>query len=199
MSNCFSNTGYLNRKFTDIFENVNDFTAGYMGSPLGNKITQNSCNTLYYLLYARYGNSTIASADENQFKFKVYSIIFQYGPTWEKELGIQDAVRALNVGDADLENGTTKIYNAAANPDVEPTDQTLEELLYVSDQKVSKTKRGKIEQYAIIEELMKRDVSDYFLNKFKPLFLTVVAPTGQVCYCSETENDEHVYDCGFGV
>lgn len=193
------NNAYLTRKFTDIYPNVNVFTAGYMQSPLGNKITQDSCNTLYYLLYARYGNSTIASIDENQFQFKVYSIIFQYGPTWEKELSIQDAVRALNVGDADLEEGSTKIYNAAQNPDVAPSDQTLQELQYISNQNVSKTKRGKVEQYAIIEELMKRDVSDYFLNKFKPLFLTVVAPTNQACYCNECSIEGQIFDCGCEV
>jgi hypothetical protein len=53
-------------------------------SPFASSIsTSNPDNVslVYYLLYARYGNNPIANRDENQFKFKIFSVIFQYGPT----------------------------------------------------------------------------------------------------------------------
>ena len=82
----FNNSYYgnfRNRKFTDIFGKVEDFSAEYKASPLyvtNNKISDASISVLYYLLYSNYGNSTIASDDENQFKFQLFTTIFEYGP-----------------------------------------------------------------------------------------------------------------------
>ena len=60
---------------------------------------------MYYLLYARYGNTPIANYDQTQWKYKMFSIIFQYGPTWEKRLGIQTTLRGLQVSDL-VDNGS---------------------------------------------------------------------------------------------
>ena len=60
---------------------------------------------MYYLLYARYGNTPIANYDQTQWKYKMFSIIFQYGPTWEKRLSIQDTLRGLQISDL-VDNGS---------------------------------------------------------------------------------------------
>lgn len=57
------------------------------------------------MLYARYGNNPIANYDETQFKYKVFSVIFQYGPTWEKRLSVQETLRGMQIADL-LDNGS---------------------------------------------------------------------------------------------
>lgn len=71
----------LTKKFTDIYESVNDFIYDYNNLQLPKTITVENAMILYYLLYSKYGNSYITNMDENQFKFKLFSIIWQYGPT----------------------------------------------------------------------------------------------------------------------
>lgn len=84
-----SNYGsYRQRYFTQIFPNSQDFLEEWKESGIYDQglVSDTSIERIYYLIYARYGNSTIASYDETQFKYKVFSIIYEYAPTWEKSL-----------------------------------------------------------------------------------------------------------------
>ena len=72
---------YDTKLFTDIWDEASEFITDYTTVGIPATISQANATTLYYLLYARYGNTPIANYDENQFKYKVFSIIFQYGPT----------------------------------------------------------------------------------------------------------------------
>lgn len=90
--------------FTDVYGEVNDFIYDYNNVGIPKTISVENCMTLYYLLYARYGNSPIANWDVTQFKYKVFSTIFQYGPVWEKKLSVQEALRSLNISDL-IDNG----------------------------------------------------------------------------------------------
>lgn len=137
---------------------------------------------IYYLLLSNYANSVIASDDENRFKYKVFSTIFQYGPTWAKELETQKAIRELSLDE--LQEGTRNIVNAAANPSTTPSTQDTEELPYVNNQNVSKTKRSKVDGYALLLSLLKDDVTESFMNRFKPLFLNIVEPERPLWYAT---------------
>ena len=86
---------FRNRKFTDIYEDVNAFLYDFNNIGIPKKITDDNATTLFYLLYANYGNSVIATSDENRFKYKLFSIIYEYGPTWEYRLKLQDKFREL--------------------------------------------------------------------------------------------------------
>ena len=66
---------FRTRKFSDIYDKVEKFLDGYENSGIPKVLSDENLTTLFYLLYARYGNSNIASSDENQFKYKVYSTI----------------------------------------------------------------------------------------------------------------------------
>lgn len=174
------NGTFRNLRFSDIWKTSKSFAGDYASSelaPVNNKISDSSARTLYYLLYSKYGNSTIASFDPNQFKYKVFSLIFQYGPTWEKRLELQHQLRALT--DADLMEGTKNIYNHAANPATQPT---TEELDYISDQTVSKMRRSKIDAYSTLYDMLRADITSVFLAKFKDLFIQVVAPDMPLYY-----------------
>lgn len=177
---------YRNRKFTDIWDNVEAFYEDYSSSGIPATIQEQSARTLYYLLYARYGNSTIASSDENQFKYKLFSTIYMYGPTWEKRLEIQEKVRALNLDE--IMDGGKAIYNTAFNPNQAPTTDSLDELKYINQQNTTKYKKSKVDAYSILANLLETDVTEEFIEKFKKLFLIVVSPELPLWYITKLKN-----------
>lgn len=179
---------YRNRTFANIWSDVNAFLEDYNNNGIAISISSTTATTLYYLLYARYGNSTIASSDETQFKYKVFSTIFMYGPTWEKRLEIQKAVRELKL--EEVMDGGKAIYNTALNPSVAPTTDTLEELPYINNQNTTKYKKSKVDAYSIIINLLETDVTEAFIGQFKKLFLLVVSPELPLWYKTELEGEE---------
>lgn len=97
---------YNTKTFIEIFDEYATFKYDYNdckfpkmidSDDTDNKIS--SLQTLYYLLYSKYGNSPIANWDEEQFKYKLFGIVFQYGPNWEKKLEIQKLLREFNLND----------------------------------------------------------------------------------------------------
>ena len=179
---------YRTPKFTDVYNDIDSFMTDYKGIGIPAIVNDTDVTTLYYLLYAYYGNSRIASSDENRFKYNLFSIIWQYGPTWSKEVEIQAKLRSLK--EEELLEGARAIHNTAANPSVDPSNFTDEELQFINAQDVSKYKKGKLEGYSILMELLKRDVTSTFLEKFKKLFLTIVEPELPLWYISEDENGD---------
>ena len=175
-----------NVTFTDIYNNAEDFVNDYKTSGLyveyidpnndpnkkiSIKISDDSVKTLYYLLYARYGNSSIRNWDETQFKYKLFSTIFMYGPSWEKRLEVQAKLRALK--EEELTLGAKQIFNHSYNPSTAPSTDTLDELTTINDQNVTKNQRSKLDAYNLLLSLLETDVTNEFLNKFKPLFMQI--------------------------
>lgn len=177
---------FVNRTFADIFPSAEVFNKEYTESALYtdiNKIT--NIDTLYYLLYARYGNSVIASFDENQFKYKVFSTIFMYGPSWEKRLDVQSKIR--NLSEEEIIRGSKRINNVSYNPSTEPTTNTLEELTTINQQFTDGWKKSKLDGYNNLLALIDKDVTEEFIGKFKKLFIVVVQPNLPLWYETEKE------------
>lgn len=175
-SNIFYREGYNSATvFLDMFEN----------SGIPKKLTDQNLTTLFYLLYARYGNSHIASADENTFKYKLQSIIFMYGPTWEKRLEIQDKLR--NLSDSDLLKGSEAIYNTANAPGTSLAGLTDSEgkLDYLSGQNTTAYRKSKIEGYATLAALLETDVTKEFIDRFQNLFIKILEPYEPLWYVTE--------------
>ena len=183
---------YRQVKFTDVWENVNSFITDYRNNGIKTTISQQSAQTLYYLLYSRFGNSTIASSDTNRFKYDVWGTIFSYGPTWEKRLEIQEKLRGLS--DDELFTGATQIFNHAYNPGTAPSTNTLDELTAINEQNTNKNKKDKLNAYAMLMSLLEIDVTQHFLDKFKKLFLTVVQPELPLWYATDVINDTIIGD-----
>ena len=178
---------YRTKRFTEVFPNYEVFKEFYTNQcaiPLS--ISEESLRTLFYLLYARYGNDIVANSDQNQFKYLMGSIIFQWGPSWEKKLEIQKKLRGLT--EEDLLTGAKQIYNHAENPQTAPTTQTTDELDYINEQNVNKYKKGKLDAYALLIGLIKNDVTEAFLVRFKPCFLVVVAPQVPLWYVTPVDD-----------
>ena len=136
---------YSTKLFTEIWEDVKSFKTDLAASPFADAITADNQTKLFYLLYAKYGNSPIANRDITQFKYKVFSIIYQYGPTWEKKIAIQDSIRSLT--EEDLLTGSKAVYNSALNPGTAPTAGTVEELTYINSQNTTNYKKSKMDAY----------------------------------------------------
>lgn len=177
---------FRTRTFADIYTTFEEFNEDYTSNGIPTSISNANLKTLYYLLYARYGNSNIASSDENQFKYKVFSTIFMYGPAWQKRLEIQKNLMELD--EEDIIKGTTAIHNQALNPSQMPSTQTLEELNYINQQNTTKYKKSKLEAYAILEGLIETDVTEEFIGKFKKLFITIVEPDLPLWYATQGDN-----------
>lgn len=98
---------YDTKLMTEIWDEASDFLYDYQNVGIPTTISTQNATTLYYLLYARYGNTPIANYDENQWKYKVFSVIFQYGPTWEKRLSMQETLRGMQLADL-IDNGSIR-------------------------------------------------------------------------------------------
>lgn len=161
-------------KFTDVWNDFETFSIDYKASPFPKDLKDSTIETIFYLLYSKYGNSTIASSDVYRFKTRLFAIIFQCAPTWQRRLEIQDALRTLS--DEGIKIGSVQIYNDAENPtsldengNYFGTD-TKEFLTYINRQNVTHNKKGALEAYALLDSILKNDVTESFLNRFEVLF-----------------------------
>ena len=165
---------FRTRTFSDIFESAAIFQEEWNKSVFARTLESLDTALIFSLLYAYYGNSSIASSDENQFKYKLFSYIFQYAPTWQKELETQRDLRSLGI--IEFQRGSTNIVNSANNPSGAPSNDSKQILPYINTQNVSTTQRSLVDGYAVLMSLLKDDVTEKFIARFRTLFLTVVAP-----------------------
>ena len=176
---------YRTRTFSEIYPEKLQFIADY-NQTFPNTMNENDLVNLYYLLMARYMNSHIINSDENQFKIKLTSIIFSYGPTWAKKLEIQSKLR--NLSESDLITGSKAIHNHSYNPSTAPSTSSTEELLTIDDQNTTTYKKSKIEAYALLWQILNNDVTSEFITKFKTLFIQIAQPDYPLWDESEEED-----------
>lgn len=188
--------GYRTRTFCEIFTKAGDkgatydeFLADYKQTPFYEKTADllPDLEVLFCMLYARYGNSHIAFSDENQFKFALFTTVYQYGPTWAKRLSIQKSLRTMSEGDLTI--GGKAIYNHSYNPSTAPSTSTLDELTTINDQNTTNYRKSKLEAYANLMALLETDVTEEFLTKFRKLFIKVLAPDRPLLYTTEITED----------
>ena len=178
---------YRTRKFADIWPSADAFIQDYQASAIPQKLKVADATTLYYLLYARYGNSSIANSDENQFKYKIFSTIYIGGATWAKKQEIQDKLREMT--EDEILAGTKAINNHAYNPQTAPTTDTVEELNYINEQNTTKYKKSKLDGYALLWAILNDGVTERFLREFRYHFLVVVEPQVPLWYVTDISGD----------
>lgn len=167
---------FFNYKFTDVFADADLFLQEYKSNAIDKSLPDETITRLYYLLYAQYGNSVLANADTNQFKYRLWSIIFEHGLVWAKRVEIQEKLRALSLEDgSEIYQGGKAIYNNALHDSTEPNTGTLEELPYINGQNTANFKKSKLEGLAILNDMLKTNITREFLDKFRPLFIKIIA------------------------
>lgn len=164
------------KTFNEIWNNYTTFKTDFSTSPFTGIITEPNLEILYYLLYAKFGNSFITNLDENQWKFKVFSTIWKYGPAWEKKLEIQANLKELDINSEDFLKGAKAIYNKALNPETDPSTAALTELTYINEQNTTNYKKSKMDALTQLWNLIATDVTEDFLERFTPLFKRIWNP-----------------------
>lgn len=171
-----------NYTFQEIYPDSDTFLADYKASEFPAIISDENVKLLYFSLLARKGEDCIQSESVGMFKYKLFLLIWQYGPSWEAKLNIQRKFQELP--EADILDGGTQIYNTGTNPstpigkDGEEHQGTLSrnELNFVQQQNVTLSTRNKTNAYRGYQDMLKNDVSESFFDKFDKLFAFVYAP-----------------------
>ncbi len=189
MYNKYSQYNYFHtREFTEIYPTFTEFLTDYKNTYEGMQVLkEESLAITYYLLSGNYGHSHIISEDEEQFKTKMFCLIFQYGPVWETKLKIQDAIRKLDINSNDVLAGTKAIYNNADNNASTPSTDTMYELPYINSQSTTNYKLSKLDGYNKFYDSLTRDVSKEYISKFKELFIRNVASREPTVYFEEVD------------
>ena len=185
---------YSTMTLTDVWDEASKFLAEYKTSPFYNKagciVTDDNITLTYYLLFNKYGNTPIANMDVNQFKFRVFGTIMQYGPAWEQKLKIQEKIRSFGLDDnSEIYKGSKAIYNHAFNPETTPATDDLTEINYINDQNTSNYKKSKLEGLAILLDSLRDDVTSSYIDKFRKMFRQVVFLLPHAIYVTEEEDE----------
>lgn len=174
--------------FSELYEEVTDFTTDY-GTMFPDNLKPGTPALIYNLLMAKYGAREFNMFNVYQIKLRIFSLIWQYGPAWEKELDIQTNIRALT--SADLAIGRKSIANHALNPSTAPSTGALTELDKIDEQNTVTAVKAPIEGYAAVIAMLKEDVTEKFLDRFAELFTRFrYNLTNQYFVNPEEEEDE---------
>jgi hypothetical protein len=182
----FKTSQYNTVCFSDIYQDKAELIADFRDSGFPSVVSEESLGIIYLLLYGRYANNPIANYDINQWKIKLFSIIYQHGPIWEKRLEIQEKLRKLD--EKELLRGSKAINNSASNPDTAPGTASLEELAYINNQTTQQIIRSKLDVYMQLWDAIALDITDEFLGKFKSIFKVFVKPESVLLYGDSDAN-----------
>lgn len=171
--------------FRQVWPTMEDFQNDYEDNPLKWPELDGKQSMIYYLLFANYANNPIANYDVDQFKAKVFEKIFNHAPTWQKNLQIQERLRSMS--EEELRVGGKNVSNFAVNPNTSPSTSSTEELSYVSQQTSRNHKKGRMDAYANLMALLDEDVTERFIERFRPLFRRFVRPSVTAIYPNEEE------------
>ena len=179
--------------FVEVWGDAESFYDDYTHCGIPDLINDKTAvQTIFYLLYARYGNNAIASTDTNRWKYMTFSLIYQYGPTWAKKMEIQKQLRELDLDDPTsvLFVGSRDINNHSYNPNTAPGTSSLEELQTINEQHTKGIKRGYIDAAAALMTLLETDLTGEFLEKFRRLFSPIAAPQVPVYYTTKITTED---------
>lgn len=183
---------YRTRSFADIYEDPDTFLIEYKNNgAIPVNVADGDIKTIWGLLYSYYGNSHIKSSDENRFKYQLFSIIYQYAPTWVKKMDIQDKLR--NLTEEDIRLGSATTFASGANPATEITDSQIESA-GANAYTRQKTRKSKIEAYAMLYGLLEQDITKEFINRFNTLFRVVALPDAPLWYDDPEITEEDYND-----
>lgn len=182
-----------NYTFLELYPDAAAFLADYKACEIPTTLDDTYLSLLYYVLVGRKGNDAIRSNSLGQFKYSLFTLIWQYGPYWQKQVEIQEKLRALS--EEDLRDGDTVINNSGTNPAIAITrdsegnkgTQSKSELNYINSQNVTLSTRSKTEAFTLFSSVLKSDVSTAFFAAFDDLF-QFASTLGELLYCNEEDN-----------
>lgn len=174
---------YKNKLMHNVWSDVESFKNDFNNSYAKSCISEESAEITYNLVFARFADTPI-SGNQESFKAKMFSVIFRFGPSWEKRLDIQKKIRGLS--DEDIMRGSRTVSNSALNPSNEPSISEAENgLAEINSQVATHMKRGKLEGYAALLALIDKDVTSEYIGKFAECFIKFFIPDNDALYVDE--------------
>lgn len=125
----------------------------------------------FFMIYAKYANSTIVGSDEDQWKDRFFLTFYEFAPAYQQKYKVQKRLRTMS--EEDMLKGAIQKTTHGFNPSTDITGNTDTEITTVNDQNLLKYTKGTLDGYNNLLELLKSDVTDQFVSKFKPLFIKV--------------------------
>lgn len=160
--------------FEEIFEDAEDFYTAYPSEYsefTEFDDTHKELTLIYTLLNARYATSK-TFMDEERFKARCMSLVFQFGPKFIKDVKIQKRLRTLT--ENEMVSGAAQKSLSGYNPSTDISGNTDTEISTVNQQNLLKYTKGILDGYTNLYILLKTDVTATFLQKFKSLFASVI-------------------------
>lgn len=185
----YSNTFYSHFRsptFSEVFSTFEEFKTSYNELGLTYTMDDDYLRSLYVLLLGRYANSHIANSSIDVFKIQVGSIIYEYGPSWEKRMEIQKELRDMTT--EEYREGSGTIHNHSYNPSTDPSTLSDQILTTIDDQNTTKYKKSKLEGLTIGYSSLVTDVTEMFITKFRRLFVKVLMTGDPLLYTTYHEN-----------
>ena len=182
---------FYTKTFLEVFPDYDTFANEWHNCELYDADLQDAnLKILYYELYGRYANSTVASLNEDQFKYRLWSIIKNQGTIWQSLLDQQAKLRGMS--EEDISTVRRFVTSHAFNPGeggVTATDEAPEDVIlnYVDDQTRNKEIASPIEALTVYSSAI-ADVTTRFIDSFKVLFLKIVRPYSPLYYRNEGDN-----------
>lgn len=176
---------YENLTYDLVFDSAATFITKVRATGLivDTSINDSFLSLLFGMLYAKHGTDPIVSANEDQWIFKVALTTNSYAPTYIKKMDIQKSLRALT--DDEIREGYKNIFNHAINPSTKPSTENTSELPYINDQNVNKGKKGVVDAYAYLWEVLNSNLTEEFLKKYDKLFSKIATTTDRVVYIGD--------------
>ena len=182
---------YRTRTFGQIFPDLTTFQNFFTNCPIpsrlltGTEYAKYDITVIYGLLVSEYFGSHIAHSSEDWFKLRVMQTIFEYAPTWQREMVLQD--KLMKATDAELRSGAYSLHNHAMHPSTAPSTGTDDELTYIDDQNVNKWKKDFVKSFVEGSAGLDDSSTRRFINHFKKLFIKFIVPTGNTIYEEDEE------------
>lgn len=185
----YSNTFYSHFRsptFSEVYPDFETFKTEYNNLGLNYTMKEEYMKSLYVLLLGRYANSHTAHSSIDIFKIQLGSIIYEYGPSWEKRMELQKELRDMTT--EEYREGSGAIYNHSFNPSTDPSTLSDQILPTIDDQNTTKYKKSKLEGLTIGYSSLVTDVTEMFITKFRRLFVKVLMTGNPLLYATYEDN-----------
>jgi hypothetical protein len=178
-----------NAEFSEVWgdstEMLNDFRSSDLNKA---NFTDTSLRILYAQLYARHGSDHIRYMDAHQWKYAVFTIIFNEGIKWQVSRLKQDELESLT--EDEILYGGKSVVNRTENPSTADSGMDDSDGLPTIDaQDVSINKMNKVIGYSGYLASL-RDVTSAFVSRFDSLFSRVIINPGTVFFRNDGEEEE---------
>jgi hypothetical protein len=174
---------YRTQTFADRFPDYATFLEKYTTSGLTGRLEiegEYGLETIFNLLAIKYCDDHMKSSNPGIFELKVFKLIWEHGPKWQRDMKLYDQLR--NLTNTELSIGSQAVHNHAEHPDAAPVTTSVEGIGFIDSQNVTTYVKSPKDRVVEILELENSTLTEEFLAKFSPLFTDILYPSGSTYF-----------------